>query len=138
MRDCANHARKPIRILSRLVCMAYLRLLWIHVLLAWGGFPAVHRKLYRTLPRRKRFDTWTEPELCQAIDLACVLYFKPVLCLARSAVTTILLRESGIAAEMVIGAQPCPFRAHAWVEAAGRTINDKPYITELYAVLERC
>lgn len=129
---------KPKGIFSWLVLRAYLRLLWIDALLARGGFPAVYRKLSRTPLQRNGSINWTEAELCYAVNLACVFYFKPVLCLARSTVTTILLRKSGFAAEMVIGARSCPFRAHAWVEIAGRIANDKPYIPRLYAVLDRC
>jgi len=138
MRDLASSSDKPKMFFSWLVLRVYLRLLWIDALLARRGFPAVHRKLSRTPLQRNGSGNWTEAELCHAINLACIFYFKPVLCLARSAVTTIVLRESGFAAELVIGAQSCPFRAHAWVEIAGRVANDKPYIPELYAVLDRC
>lgn len=76
--------------------------------------------------------------LCHAIDLACVFYFKPVFCLQRSAATALLLRHFGYQAEMVIGAQMVPFRSHAWVEIDGVVVNDKPYMLEIYQVLERC
>jgi hypothetical protein len=33
---------------------------------------------------------------------------------------------------MVIGAQTIPFTSHAWVE-----VDDKPYMPEIYQVLER-
>jgi len=138
MRAFASCSREPKRIFGWLVVRAYLHLLWIDVLLVSRGFPAVYRKLSRTPRRTNASSNWTEAELCHAIDLACVFYFKPVLCLGRSAAATIVLRESGFAAEMVIGAQSCPFRAHAWVEIGGRVANDKPYIPELYAVLDRC
>jgi len=75
--------------------------------------------------------------ICNAVDLACMWYWKPVLCLQRSAVTTCLLRQSGVWAQMVIGAQQLPLKAHAWVEIDGGVINDKPYIREMYAVLDR-
>jgi hypothetical protein len=39
---------------------------------------------------------------------------------------------------MVLGAQLLPFRAHAWVEVDGAVVNDKPYIHEIYQVLDRC
>jgi hypothetical protein len=77
-------------------------------------------------------------DLCHAVDLACVFYFKQVLCLQRSAVTTVLLRQYGWVAEMVIGAQVRPFISHAWVEIDGSVIGDKPYIREMYQELERC
>jgi len=38
---------------------------------------------------------------------------------------------------MVIGAQSLPFEAHAWVEVDGRVINDRPYVGQIYAELDR-
>jgi hypothetical protein len=72
------------------------------------------------------------------MDLACVFYPKPVRCLQRSAATTLLLRRHGVGAELVIGAQLLPFRSHAWVECGGAVVNDKPYMREMYQVLEHC
>lgn len=77
-------------------------------------------------------------ELCRAVDLACVFYVKRVLCLQRSAATTLLLRRYGWCAEMVIGAQILPFKSHAWVEVNDAIVNDKPYLHDIYRVLERC
>jgi hypothetical protein len=77
-------------------------------------------------------------KICHAIDLACVFYFKPVLCLQRSAVATILLRRYGYPAELVIGVQVAPSRSHAWVEVDGVVVNDRHYMRALYRVLERC
>lgn len=76
--------------------------------------------------------------LCHAMDLACVFYFKRVLCLQRSAATAIQLRQHGWAAAMVIGAQLLPFQSHAWVEIENRIVNDKPYISEMFQLLDRC
>lgn len=80
----------------------------------------------------------TAEEICYAVDMACVFYFKPVMCLQRSAVTTALLRRDGLAAEMVIGAQVLPFRSHAWVEIEHVVVNDKPYMLDIYKELQRC
>jgi hypothetical protein len=49
-----------------------------------------------------------------------------------------LLKQYGVAAQMVIGAQQLPFKAHAWVEVGGSVANDKPYTPEMYVVLDRC
>jgi hypothetical protein len=76
--------------------------------------------------------------LCRAVDYACVLYFKQVLCLQHSCVTTLLLRRHGWQAEMVIGAQTMPVASHAWVELDGIVVNDKLYMREIYQVMERC
>jgi len=77
-------------------------------------------------------------KVCAAVDMACIWYWKEVLCLQRSAATACLLKQCGVAAQMVIGAQQMPFKAHAWVEVEGRVVNDKPYVRDMYAVLERC
>jgi hypothetical protein len=57
-------------------------------------------------------------QVCHAINQACLWYPKCVLCLQRSAVTTCLLRNCGVPAQMTIGAQRFPFRAHAWTEVS--------------------
>jgi hypothetical protein len=72
------------------------------------------------------------------MDLACVFYFKHVMCLQRSAATTLLLRRHGLRAELVIGAHILPFKSHAWTEIDGVVVNDKPYMMDIYRVLERC
>ena len=72
------------------------------------------------------------------MDMACIWYWKQALCLQRSAATACLLKSYGVPAQMVIGAQLMPFRAHAWVEVDGRVVNDKPYAAEVYTVLDRC
>ena len=77
-------------------------------------------------------------QICSAVDMACIWYWKEALCLQRSAATACLLKKHGVAAQMVIGAQRIPFKAHAWVEVDGLVVNDKPYMQEMYAVLDRC
>jgi hypothetical protein len=77
-------------------------------------------------------------QICSAVDMACIWYWKKVLCLQRSAATACLLKRYGVPAQMTIGAQQIPFKAHAWVEVDGRVVNDKPYIREMYAVLDKC
>lgn len=76
-------------------------------------------------------------QLCRAVDLACIWYWRPVLCLQRSAAATCLLRRHGVAAYLVIGTQQVPFNAHAWVEVDGQVVTDKGYMHEMYVVLER-
>ena len=124
--------------MSLLVLRAYLKLLHFDLLLARGNFAALYRKV-RNYPG----GGIAEPrpaveEICAAVDTACIWYWKEVLCLERSAVTVCLLKCYGIPARMMIGAQQMPFRAHAWVEVNGRIVNDKPYIREMYDVLDEC
>ena len=120
-----------------LVLHALVELLWIDFYLV-RGFPKVYDAVRNFRVHRLRTHSASETKICHAVDVACVFYFKEVRCLQRSAAATRLLRRSGIAAQMVIGVQACPFRAHAWVEIAGRVVNDKPYVSELYAVMDRC
>ena len=101
------------------------------------------KELYRSVrEHRVRRTVGSSPvsqeDLCRAMDLACVFYFKRVFCLQRSVATTLLLRRHGLDAELVIGAKLLPFRSHAWVELHGEVINDKPYMHTIYQILERC
>lgn len=86
----------------------------------------------------RRLNRPTTGTLCDVIELACVFSPRKILCLQRSAATTILLKRYGYAAEMVIGARTFPFKSHAWVEVDGSVVNDKPFVREIYQVLERC
>jgi len=76
--------------------------------------------------------------ISKAVNYACVAYPKRVLCLQRSAVTTCLLRSWGVPAQMVMGAQKVPFKAHAWTEVDGRAINERREVQKIYGVWERC
>lgn len=117
---------------------AYLKLIHIDLYLARGNFAALYRNV-RNYPVGKMLDSADAVEkICGAVDVACIWYWKEVLCLQRSAATACLLKHYGVNAQMMIGAQQMPFKAHAWVEVDGRVVNDKPYMREMYAVLDRC
>ena len=75
--------------------------------------------------------------VCSAVDIACVWYWKRVLCLQRAATITCLLREFGIPASLIIGAQQLPFKAHAWVEVHGKVIHERTDVCAIYSVLDR-
>ena len=124
--------------MSFLVLKAYLKLIHFDLYLARGNFAALYDKV-RNYPIGPHAPApGAIEEICSAIDMACIWYWKEVLCLQRSAATACLLKKYGVPAQMVIGAQQMPFRAHAWVEADSRVVNDKPYTPEMYAVLDRC
>jgi hypothetical protein len=76
-------------------------------------------------------------DLIWCVDEACVWYVKRAACLQRSVVATWLLRRHGFAAEMVIGCRPLPFESHAWVEVAGRVVNDLPQYQRVFTVINR-
>jgi len=124
--------------MSFLVLRAYLNLIHFDLFLARGNFSALYKKV-RNYPTGRAAELRDPIEkVCAAVDMACIWYWKEVLCLQRSAATACLLKRYGIPAQLVIGAQQMPFRAHAWVEVDGRVVNDKPYTPEIYAVLDRC
>jgi Transglutaminase-like superfamily len=121
-----------------MVLKAYVALLFFDAYLTRGNFGALYERV-RRCPLR---DQTPSPEIvgriCAAVDMACIWYRKEVLCLQRSAATAYLLKGHGVKAQLVIGAQQKPFKAHAWVEVGGRVVNDKPYMPEVYRILDRC
>lgn len=119
-----------------LVMRAYWELIRADIFLARGNFASLYRWV-RNQASDSRSRQSVE-EISAAIDLACIWYWKRVLCLQRSAATARLLKAHGISAVLVIGGQQMPFKAHAWVEVDARVVNDKPYVREMYAVLDQC
>jgi hypothetical protein len=124
--------------MSFLVFKAYLKLILFDLYLARGNFAVFYDKV-RNYPVKRMTPAPDALEcVCSAVDMACIWYWKEALCLQRSAATSCLLKTRGIVAQMVIGAQQLPFKAHAWVEVDGRVVNDKPYVMAMYSVLDRC
>jgi Transglutaminase-like superfamily len=124
--------------MSFLVLRAYWKLIYFDFYLARGNFTGLYEKVRTcTVGPSLRLPDLTD-QIYAAVDMACIWYWKEVLCLQRSAATASLLKQYGVPAHMMIGAQQIPFRAHAWVEVDGRVVNDKPYIREMYAVLDKC
>ena len=121
-----------------LTLKAYFMLLYFDFYLLRGNFAALYQRVRSYSLHSNKPPANSILQICSAVDMACIWYWREALCLQRSAATACLLRRQGIYAQMVIGAQQLPFRAHAWVEVDGRVVNDKPYICEMYAVLDRC
>ncbi|MGD1078953.1 MAG: lasso peptide biosynthesis B2 protein [Candidatus Sulfotelmatobacter sp.] len=124
--------------MSFLILKAYLKLIRFDLYLARGDFAALYDEVRNYPVENTTPAPGTVECICSAVDIACIWYWKEALCLQRSAATSCLLKSHGIFAQMVIGAQQLPFKAHAWVEVGGRVVNDKPYLSELYSVLDRC
>jgi len=124
--------------MSYLALKAYLKLIQFDVYLARGDFEVLYNTV-RNYPvgKRSAFPPAVE-RVCAAVDMACIWYWKEARCLQRSAAAACLLRRVGVLAQLVIGVQQTPFKAHAWVEVGGRVVNDKPYIPEIYSELDRC
>jgi len=100
------------------------------------------RSLYAAVKRWKIAETPTDQDtidrVCSAVNYACAWYPKQALCLQRSFITTYLLRRQGVHAQIVLGAQKLPFKAHAWVEIEGRAINERSDVQAIYSVWDRC
>ena len=124
--------------MSFLVLKAYLKLIHFDLYLARGNFAVLYAKVRNYPVGARTSDPDAVEKINSAIDMACIWYWKEAPCLQRSAATACLLKKYGVRAQMVIGAQLMPFKAHAWVEVEGRVVNDKPYTPEMYAVLDRC
>lgn len=124
--------------MSFLGLKAYLLLIYFDLYLARGNFEPLYERVRRCPLRKVPSPANATERICAAMDMACIWYWKEALCLQRSAATTFLLRRHGVPAQLVIGAQQLPFKAHAWVEVDGLVVNDKPYMHEMYFVLDRC
>jgi hypothetical protein len=124
--------------MSFLVLRAYLLLIRFDLYLVRGNFSELYDKVRSYPIGKKSMSAEAIEQICSAMDMACIWYWKEALCLQRSAATACLVKRYGVPAQMVIGAQQMPFKAHAWVEVDGRVVDDKPYTPEIYAVLDRC
>jgi hypothetical protein len=124
--------------MSFLVLKAYVKLIRFDLYLARGNFAELYDKVRNSPVGETTPGPDAVERICSAVDIACIWYWKEALCLQRSAATSCLLKSQGIVAQMVIGAQRLPFKSHAWVEVNGHVVNDKLYVLEIYAVLDRC
>jgi hypothetical protein len=120
-----------------LTLRAYFLLMFFHLLVKRADFAALYARVRHFPVAQRPPGLQTLPSVCSAVDRACIWYPKELACLPRSAATTCLLKQHGIEARMIIGVRRMPFAAHAWVEVDGRVVNDKPYMPEMYAVLDR-
>jgi hypothetical protein len=124
--------------MSFLFLKAYWNLALFDFYIAGGDFAALYSRVRNCPVNTDTPSAEVVERICSAVNMACIWYWKEALCLQRSATTTCLLRRHGVAAQMVIGAQQLPFKAHAWVEIGDCVVNDKPYTPEIYVALDRC
>jgi hypothetical protein len=124
--------------MNLLAPQAYCLLIVFDLYLAAGSFARLYRRVKNSRISSISPESDAIEAVSSAINLACIWYPKEVLCLQRSAACVCLLRRYGIPAQMIIGAQQMPFKAHAWVEVSGKVVNDKSYTPEMYAELDRC
>ena len=117
---------------------ALIGLIAFDLLLLVRNFATLHHIVRNWKLSSSKAASDTTNRVCDAVNHACSWYPKRALCLQRSAVTTCLLRNCGVPAEMVIGAQKLPFKAHAWVEVDNHAVNERTDVQTIYGVWERC
>jgi hypothetical protein len=121
-----------------LVIQSYTWLLVMDVLVTSGKLHWLNSIVRRCNTRTKGRHCGDSPIVIRSLGLACVLYPKRALCLQRSAALTVLLKTHGVPAQLILAAQPVPFKAHAWVEVDGSVVGDRSYIPTDYLELHRC
>src|ERR1700735_3426962 len=90
------------RFMMQSVVEGWLLLLYFDWLMRFGGFARVHAIVRQQKVRSRPKAHPINQDLAHAVDLACVFYFKRVLCLQRSAALAVLLRHHGSEAGMII------------------------------------
>ncbi len=75
-------------------------------------------------------------EVVEALGAASIWYYKRVLCYQRSGCLVWMLRDRGVPAQLVIGAQQWPPRTHAWVTVNQQVIGDAEYRTTRFDVMD--
>jgi hypothetical protein len=102
------------------------------------NFVRLHHAVNRWPTAERPVEPGIVDRICEAVNHACIWYPRRTLCLKRSVVTTCLLRSYGVRAQLVVGTQHLPFRAHAWVELGDLPINERTDVRSAYAICERC
>lgn len=120
----------------RLLLTAIAELLWMDVCKAIG-YGSLRRRVARVTVSNSQPSPRDLDLVRMAVRDMCILYFKPVHCLQRSAAVTRMLRRRGFAAELVVGYQPMPINSHAWVELDGRVIWDHMTHQAFFCVVDR-
>jgi len=117
---------------------ALIGLVAYDLVLQHRDFATLHRIVRNWKVSGEHPPPYVTDQVCDAVNHACIWYPKQALCLQRSSVTACLLRNCGVPAQMVLGAQKLPFKAHAWVEVDGRAVNERSDVQAIYGVWERC
>jgi hypothetical protein len=137
-RNFQRRFSRPGTVVHFLSWKAFLALLAFDLLRFGENFSRMHEFVQNWTVAPGPITPDSVQRVTQALNWACVWYPKKVLCLQRSSVLTCLLRSCGVGAQMVMGAQKFPFKAHAWTEVDGRAINERKDVQSLYLVWEHC
>lgn len=99
---------------------AFLAVSLSRLTLRFGGFKRalrwsrwIARRLGRHAPRG------TAEGVVRSVTVAAAFFPGRAICLEQSVASYVLLRRYGHPADLRVGVQPYPFRAHAWVEVNG-------------------
>lgn len=117
-----------------LVFQAWTELLRHDLTISLLGFQSVHQGV-KDLAAGEKSEV-TVDQVCSAVACAATLYWKPVRCLQRAAVTARLMRRAGWNGRLVIGYRLAPFLSHAWVELDGLPLQGSRIYQERLHVLE--
>ena len=91
--------------------------------LRFGGFRRALRWCRWTAKRVERREPRGTPEtVVRSVAVAAAFFPGRAICLEQSVACYVLLRRYGHPANLRVGVQPYPFRAHAWVEVRGRPV----------------
>lgn len=101
----------------------YLRLMVLHLCIRSGSFWLITR-IVTDYPASDSSDHASASTVANALSRVCRYYPTQVLCLQRSAVLTLCLRDCSFPASLVMGAMKYPLKAHAWVEINGELIDE--------------
>jgi hypothetical protein len=129
-----RHAGNTLIRFHRVEAAAFIEFLFYEVIRKLGGF-SVRQKILHKWPTAtvgRPNEVAKVPALCEAIHNAAVWYPKQTLCLQKASVTTSLLRQHGIPADMKIGVRKQPFHAHAWVEVDGKVVGDHQNVRKYF------
>jgi hypothetical protein len=130
----------------RLTARILLEFVWLD-LVGRLGFKALRRAATRVRVRvapdlvdsaiDATVDSTILEDVREAVRDACVVYFKPVLCLQRSVAAARVLKRRGVPAQVVIGCRAVPIASHAWVEVRGEIVSDRLTDQAFYLVIDR-
>lgn len=126
---------------ARLAAYGAVALIVVTIALRVLGFPrtvATIRHAARRVPARAGAHAGADTDRVQAVvsgvTAAAILCPARTECLEQSLALYVVLRRSGVPAELRFGAIRDPFSAHAWVELHGQPVNEDPEQLRRYAV----
>jgi hypothetical protein len=120
-----------------LALAALWELIRYDIVMALFRFRRIYREFSASPPQACAAAPDIETAVVDAVNTAGSFYWKPVMCLQRSVAAARLLRRYGVGAQLVIGYRNEPFFSHAWVEVAGRVVNDSQGYARRLAALAR-